>query len=268
MQDMLLIGSRLNSSREQIRRILESRDEQAVLSIAREQVECGASALDICVSSFGAKEQETLEWAARTIIERIGIPIFFDSSNEELLLRMASKFEKHCVVNSISCKTEKLDKKLYRIAECHAGVVLMLSSWKEGCFSIEENLQSAREIAEITKKAGIERSAVFIDPATSSLACSPDGVVRVLETLRELSKRLPEHRSIVGLANASFGLPERKLIDRAFAAMLVTAGASALICDTTDRELMGTIAAALALAGRDKGCRSYLDLHRKHLRKE
>ncbi len=124
--------------------------------------------------------------------------------------------------------------------------------------TVEGKLALAARAVAAAAKAGIDRQRLCIDPVFAPLAVSADGMSLTLEAVRQLSRQFPECHRIGGLSNISFGLPERKLVNRTFAAMAIQSGISALICDTSDHELMKSISAAEALAGRDPGCRRFL----------
>ena len=67
---------------------------------------------------------------------------------------------------------------------------------------------------------------------------------------------------ISGLSNISFGLPCRRLINRAFAVMSLAAGMDAFILDPTDAQLMSLLRAADTLAGRDDFCMACITAER------
>jgi 5-methyltetrahydrofolate--homocysteine methyltransferase len=129
--------------------------------------------------------------------------------------------------------------------------------------SAGEKLAMAALVASKGAQAGIAPEKLFIDPVFSPLATAPGGVSAALECIREIRETFPAYRTIGGLSNVSFGLPERKLINRSCAAMAAAFGISALICDTTDRELMKTLKASETLSGRDPSCRKFLEWYRR-----
>ena len=68
---------------------------------------------------------------------------------------------------------------------------------------------------------------------------------------------------ICGVSNVSMGLPGRKLINRMFLAMAISAGLDTLIADVRDQTLLSCIYAARVLANRDPYCLEYLQAYRK-----
>jgi len=63
---------------------------------------------------------------------------------------------------------------------------------------------------------------------------------------------------VSGLSNVSYGLPERRHVNRAFAVLSIMSGLDAVIVDPLDRTLVALIYAAEALAGRDRFCLEYI----------
>src|SRR5680860_768863 len=85
--------------------------------------------------------------------------------------------------------------------------------------------------------------------------------VAALETLRlveELAESFPGLHFVSGLSNISFGLPERRHINRAFAVLSVVRGMDALILDPLDQTVMALIYAAEALSGKDRFSLRYI----------
>ena len=263
MDTILLVGEQLNSSRPEARRIFAERDGAALLSLARSQVEGGASLVDLNAAMLMDGEGDALRWGGRLLRESLGASIVFDGSDESLLVRLAAEFGAGCVVNSLSCDDETLVPALAALARTGAGAVVMLKSRAGVPASSDGRVALADLAVRRASEAGIAPDRIFLDPVIMPAATSPDGSLAALETLRTLAARHPGYGRIAGLSNVSYGLPERALVNRTFAAMLVSAGATALVCDTTDRELARSLAAASAIAGVDPGCKRYLRAFRE-----
>ena len=67
----------------------------------------------------------------------------------------------------------------------------------------------------------------------------------------------------MGLSNISYGLPNRKLVNRAFLLMAAYAGLDAVILDPLDTKAMSLAKVADMLTGKDPSCKKYIRAHRK-----
>jgi len=83
----------------------------------------------------------------------------------------------------------------------------------------------------------------------------------VLEAVRRVKEELSV-RPLVAVSNVSFGLPNRRLLNRTFLGMLVEAGLAGAILDPTDPGISEAICAARALLGSDEYCMDYIQHHR------
>jgi 5-methyltetrahydrofolate--homocysteine methyltransferase len=70
-------------------------------------------------------------------------------------------------------------------------------------------------------------------------------------------------RTICGLSNVSFGLPNRSLINSVFLSMACQKGLDAAIIDPTDKNMIAAIKAASAIICEDEYCIDYIKAHRE-----
>ena len=66
-------------------------------------------------------------------------------------------------------------------------------------------------------------------------------------------------KTVLGVSNISFGLPNRMLVTRAFLAAALEAGLTLPIVNPNQKEIMDVIAARRVLNGEDEGCRGYVE---------
>ena len=83
----------------------------------------------------------------------------------------------------------------------------------------------------------------------------------VLEALRRARAELSV-KPLVAVSNVSFGLPNRRLLNRTFLAMLVEAGLDGAILDPSDPGISEAICAARALLGSDEYCMEFIKHYR------
>jgi 5-methyltetrahydrofolate corrinoid/iron sulfur protein methyltransferase len=258
MSALLLIGEKLNSTRPSVKKIFEERDKGQLLALAREQIEGGASCIDLNASMLMEREEEALRWGAAAVRAELRVSTMLDSPNTALLVRLVPEFGGGAILNSLPCEEEILAEALPAVSSAGAGVVIMLKDRRGIPPTIDGKLLLAERAVETAAEAGVAPERLFIDPVFAPLATNAGGLLVTLDTIRGLATRFPECPRIGGLSNSSYGLPERKLINRTFAAMAIASGITVLICDTSDRELMRSLRASEALAGSDPNCRRFL----------
>jgi cobalamin-dependent methionine synthase I len=262
MSEPFLIGEKLNSTRPSVKRIFEERDEAALAAAAEAQIAGGASCIDLNASMLMGGEKAGLQWAARLVRERFRVPVSLDSPDLGVLIETASELGAEAVINSITCDEAALRETCAAAARSGTGVIVMLKDRSGIPGSAEGRVALAERAAAIAAESGVAPGRVFLDPVVTPLATTRGGLGVVLETTHRLAGSLDAYRRICGLSNVSFGLPERKLVNRAFAAMLVAAGMNSFICDTTDRELVSVLTASEAIIGSDPNCRRLLESYR------
>ena len=82
--------------------------------------------------------------------------------------------------------------------------------------------------------------------------------VMVLDAVRSIKAAFPEVHITGGLSNISYGLPQRKIINRTFVSLMMDAGMDSAIIDPLDQKIMATIRTADMLLSHDDFCMNYL----------
>ncbi len=70
-------------------------------------------------------------------------------------------------------------------------------------------------------------------------------------------------KTICGLSNVSYGLPERRLLNQVYMLLAMAKGLDAVIVNPLDRRLMANMVAAKTLLGQDEWCTNYISAHRE-----
>jgi 5-methyltetrahydrofolate--homocysteine methyltransferase len=260
--ETIIIGEKLNSTNSKMKKIFENRDEEALLKTAGDQIEAGASWIDINAAMLMEKELESLLWAGNAILAKFDKGISADSPDVSILEKCSAEFGERCIVNSLTADEELLKRLLPVLAEKGSGVIIMLKTEDGIPPKADDRLVHAGEAAEIAEAAGMDKGKIFFDPVFQPVATGSEGLGVALETLRRLVAEMSDYHRIGGLSNVSFGLPKRKVVNGAFLAMAVSHGLDSVICDPTDSTLVNIMKASEALAGIDPGCLRYLKHYR------
>ena len=82
----------------------------------------------------------------------------------------------------------------------------------------------------------------------------------VIEAIRRIKAELGVNLTL-GASNVSFGLPARNLLNNAFVAVAITAGATCLIVDVA--KVRSTVLATDLILGQDNRARRYIEAYRQ-----
>jgi cobalamin-dependent methionine synthase I len=256
---MLIIGEKINSTRKGIDRAVRGRDRDAIAAEAKRQAQAGAHYLDVnCGTLDQADEPAALAWLVQTAQEATGLPLCIDSPNAEALAAALAVHRGVPLINSISGEKERFAKVLPLVQQSNAGVVALCLDDR----GIPGDAQAAVPVAETLvahlMEAGIPPERIYLDPLVRSLATSPETVIETLHLIQTLHARYPRLHFVSGLSNVSFGLPERRHLNRAYAVMSIAHGLDAIIMDPLDPVMNALIFAAEALMNKDRFCLEYI----------
>ncbi|MDR3156341.1 MAG: homocysteine S-methyltransferase family protein [Lactobacillales bacterium] len=258
-EDLTLIGERINpTGKRRLKEALRNKDLSYILQEGLAQAENGADILDVNV---GLPEIDEAQMMVRVLEELQAIlanPLQIDSSSVQAIEEGARHYNGCPLINSVNGKQESLDT-ILPIVKKYGGVVLGLCLDEEGIpKTARGRLEIAQKILLEAKKYEIEKSSVLIDPLVLTASAQQDQVNVTLETLRLLKDELGV-RTVVGLSNVSFGLPNRELLNATFLAQAVGAGLNVPILNPLNRSIMETVRALKVLLAQDRDSVKYIE---------
>jgi cobalamin-dependent methionine synthase I len=261
---MLIAGEKLNSSISSVKEAVARRDAAFITQLARQQLDCGAHYLDINAGVFMEEEGEALKWLVTTIQSQMPARVMVDSTRPAAVQQALQADSSHdAIINSVTLDPKRFDGIVPIAVEFGAGVVALPIDTGNIPHTAEGRLQNAEMLLNRLVQAGIMRDKIYLDPLVMAASTEGTSAATTLETIRLMKANFPDVHVIGGMSNVSFGLPERKLINRTFLAAAILAGLDAAIIDITDRAVKDTLMAALALAGRDEYCLGYIQYCRE-----
>jgi 5-methyltetrahydrofolate--homocysteine methyltransferase len=83
-----------------------------------------------------------------------------------------------------------------------------------------------------------------------------------LDAIEQIMREFPGVHTTCGLTNVSYGLPNRKLVNRTFLVAAIARGLDSAILDLTDKQLFGGLRTALMIVGKDEFCMQYITAFR------
>jgi cobalamin-dependent methionine synthase I len=261
---MIIVGELINASRKDIRSAIQEKDAYGLQRLAQEQREAGADYIDVNAGVFAGQEPEYLAWLVQVVQQAVDAPCCIDSPDPKAIEAALKVHDgaSPAMINSISLEKERYDALLTLLAGTDLKIVALCMSDEGMPETSDERLQIAGKLIEGLTGKGVSLSNIFVDPLVQPLSTRDDFGAEFLRAVEGIMTRFPGVHTICGLSNISYGLPERKLLNRTFAAMALAKGLDGLIIDPLDRGIIAHLIAAEALAGHDKYCTKYLKAYR------
>ncbi len=203
--------------------------------MVRNQEAHGASFLDLNVDEFSTDIGERIElvrWVAGIIQQVSSVPLSIDSSNVEILeagLAACDTEKGSPMVNSVS-----LERKEAIRAAKNAGAVVIAAASGETSMpaSREERVANLKNLVSILGKEGFSTAQIFFDPLVFPASVDPQNGLMILDTIEQLRNEYgSEAHFAPGLSNISYGMPNRKLINRVFTYLCIRRGLDGGIVD-------------------------------------
>jgi 5-methyltetrahydrofolate--homocysteine methyltransferase len=166
------------------------------------------------------------------------------------------------MINSISLEKERYEALLPVVAGTDLKVVALCMSDKGMPETAEDRLKIADELINKLVQNNIPLDNIYVDPLVQPVGARNDYGIEFLNAIDGIMTRFKGVHTMCGLSNISYGLPQRKFLNMAFAMMAIAKGLDGLIINPLDKQMMAGIIAAETLAGRDDYCGSYLQAYR------
>jgi cobalamin-dependent methionine synthase I len=255
---MLIVGERINTTRKSIDAAVEARNAELIRGEATKQAEAGADLIDVNTGTRLKTEAADMEWLINVVQEAVDNRLCIDSPNPEAIEVGIKLARQKPLVNSITAEAERIDAIMPMVKE-HGTSVVALTMDEAGMPGTgEDRHRIACKIIDVISEYSIPMDDIYFDPLVQPIGSNPDQGLAVLEGIKLIRSSFPDAHIICGLSNISFGLPDRKLLNRIFLPMAALAGLDAAIMDPTDKPLMSSLMASCALLAQDEFCLRYI----------
>jgi len=253
-----VIGERINTSRKLVQAAVAERDADYIIDDVKKQQTAGANFIDVNAGARIGHETEDMRWLINTIQPIATVPLSLDSPDPAVLEMAFKMVEKTPMINSISLEKERYDAMMPFLEgkDCKVIALCMDDSGMPGSF--DDIVERAVTLVESLNKIGIPTDAIYIDPLVQPISTDIAKGVMVLDAVRTIKAKFPTVHITGGLSNISYGLPQRKIINRTFVALMMDAGMDSAIMDPLDCKIMASIKTADMLLGHDDFCGNFL----------
>jgi 5-methyltetrahydrofolate--homocysteine methyltransferase len=253
-----IIGERINpTGKKLMKQALYDNNFDYLKEQAVEQTEAGADILDVNVGLPEIDETKVMIKAVKEIQAITDCPLQIDSKNVEALENGLRVYCGKAIVNSVSGEVEVLESILPLVKKYGAAVVGLTMDENGIPNSAKKRVEIAEKILKYAKKYGIDEKDVYIDCLTLTVSAEQQQAKETLEAIKIIKKDLGL-KTLLGVSNISFGLPERQNITTAFLIMAMQAGLDLAIINPNIRANTDAINSFKVLNGTDIGCKNYI----------
>lgn len=259
---MLIVGELINASRKAIGEAIRVQDAEAVKKVAIDQHEAGANFIDVNAGIFVGKEAEYLQWLVKTVQGATDAPCCLDSPDPQAIQAALSVHRGTAMINSISLEKSRYEALLPIIAGTDLKVIALCMSDEGMPETAEQRLKIADRLINGLVQNNVLIDNIYVDPLVQPVATNKNFGIEFLNAVEAIFQEFKGVHTMCGLSNISYGLPNRKYINQAFAIMAVAKGLDGLIINPLDNRMMASLVTAEMLTGQDDFCRNYLVSHR------
>jgi 5-methyltetrahydrofolate--homocysteine methyltransferase len=255
---MIVIGEKINGTRKIVGSAVERRDAEFIRRLAIRQFNAGASFIDVNAGTLPEREPEDMAWLVEIVQEAVpDATLCLDSPNHRALRTGIEKASKPPMLNSLSAESFRVDSILPLACEFQTDLIVLPIDDSGIPKTAGGRLAVVRRLVEMTRKAGLSDSKLFVDPLVMAISTGIDNGNITLETCRGIKEEFPDVHLTCGLSNISFGMPLRSLLNQAFLVLAIQAGMDSAIIDPEERELRGIMMAAETVLGKDRHCLNF-----------
>ena len=257
----IIIGERINpTGKSKFKHALRDHNLEYILREGVTQQDNGADVLDVNVGLPEIDEPSMMEDVVKELQAVIDLPLQLDTSSAEAMERGLRVYNGKPLINSVNGKKEVMEQ-IFPLVAKYGGVVVGLCLDEDGIpETAEGRIAVGKKIIDTAAAYGIGPEDIILDGLCMTVSSDSQGAIVTLETLRKIRDELGG-KSVLGVSNISFGLPQREIINGAFFTMAMESGLSAAIINPNSEAMMRAYYSFNALMNLDPQCSEYISIY-------
>lgn len=256
--NVAVIGERINpTGKKKLKEAIRENRMDYLLGEAIDQMQAGSDILDVNVGLPEIDEPAMLAKAVREIQGVVNLPLQIDSADPTAIEAAVRVYNGKPVINSVNGKPESLAA-ILPVAKKYGALVVGLTLDENGIPSTAEGrLAIARNIVAEAEHHGIPREDILIDCLVLTASAQQEQVIETLRAIRLVKAELGV-RTVLGVSNVSFGLPERERLNATFLAAAFGAGLDAPILNPLSQRYREIVDCFRVLNNEDSEAAAYI----------
>ncbi|WP_270738913.1 homocysteine S-methyltransferase family protein [Massilioclostridium coli] len=254
-----VIGERINpTGKKKLKEALRSHHMDYIIGEAIDQTQSGADVLDINVGLPEIDEAAMIAEVIREVQSVSNLPIQVDSSDIAAIESGVRACNGRPIINSVNGKAENMAQ-VFPIVKKYGAVVVGLTLDESGIPQhAEDRFAIAKKIVDTTATYGIPKEDILIDCLTLTASAQQDAVLDTLHAIQLVKQRLGV-KTVLGVSNVSFGLPNRPLLNSIFLSAAFGAGLDAPILNPMSVDMMKAVDTFRVINCQDRDATYYIE---------
>ncbi|WP_442950956.1 methionine synthase [Paenibacillus sp. GSMTC-2017] len=247
----IMIGERTNiSGSRKFKRLIKEEKFDEASEIARAQVKGGAHVIDINLQDTDIDEAYAVHNFLPQVVKKIKAPLMLDSTYDHIIELGLKYSQGKAIINSINLEDgeSKFEQIIPLIHRYGAAVVMILIDERGQAVSRQAKIEVAeRSYNLLVDKYGVNPEDIIFDPNMFPVGSGDPqyigSAVETLEGIRMIKEKFPRTKTILGLSNISFGLPDagREVLNSVYLYHATKAGLDYAIVNTEKLERYASI---------------------------
>lgn len=253
----VIIGERINpTGKTKFKQALRDSNMEYLLEEGVKQSDSGAHILDVNVGLPEIDEVRMMQDTVYELQSILPLPLQIDTTNIKAMEQAMRIYNGKPMINSVNGKEEVM-REIFPLVRKYGGVVVGLTLDEDGIPSTAQGrLAIADKIYRTAESYGISSKNIVIDALTMTMSTDMNSAKTTLEVVKKIKAN--GGRTVLGVSNISFGLPQRELVNAAFFSMAMDAGLSAGIINPNSKAMQQAYDTFCVLQGYDEQCMDYI----------
>ena len=253
-----IIGERINpTGKKRFKQALVEKDMNYILGQATEQIEAGAEILDVNVGHPEIDEKEMMIKTVKELQSIVSVPLQIDSTKPEVIEAALRVYNGKAIVNSVNGEDKVLDT-ILPIVKKYGAAVIGLALDENGIPAVYKGrVEIAKKILNKALSYGIPKEDIIIDCLVLTVSAEQKAAGETLKALNIVKNELGL-RTVLGVSNISFGLPNRELVNKTFLTMALTNGLDLPIMNPNVPSMVWAVRTYKVLADIDKNSMNFI----------
>lgn len=254
-----IIGERINpTGKKRFKQALKENDMDYILGQAIEQIEAEADILDVNVGSPEIDEREMMIRTVKALQGVVDVPLQIDSTKPDVIEAALRVYNGKPIVNSVNGEDKVLDEILPVVAKYGAAVIGLTLDENGIPDSVEGRVAIAEKIMKKAMSYGVPKEDIIIDCLTLTVSAEQKACLDTLKALNIVKNQLGL-KTVLGVSNISFGLPNREIVNKTFLTMALHSGLDLPIINPNVSSMVWAVKTYNVLADIDKSAMDFIE---------